>query len=76
MSQIYKDILRELNLKHKDFHMGEVDAMEFLRIGGIRDSIPSVFIDRLLDLDNMEFQRPKYQFKNNKLEKAKNVLFF
>ena len=56
--------------------MGEVDAMEFLRIGGIRDSIPSVFVDRLSELDNMEFQRPKYKFKNHKLEKAKKLLFF
>lgn len=72
---VYKDIIREFNSTGEDIQIGNFEPIEFLRDFSQEQRIKLTYIERLNYLNNSEFKKPKYRFKNKKLEEKKNKLF-
>lgn len=72
---VYNDIIHEFNRSGDDIEIGPFETIEFLRQYQTVTDIRSCYIYRLNDLNNSEFKKPTYKFKNKKLEAKKVKLF-
>lgn len=72
---VYNSIIREFNRSGDDIEIGPFETIEFLRQYKTPDIIETKYINRLNFLNNCEFVKPQYKFKNKILENKKKKLF-
>ena len=72
---IYKDIVGKFNSITEKTPHRRFESIEFLRTFSSEKHIRLLYIEHWKYLEDIEFNKPKYKFKNNKLEKKKCRLF-
>ncbi len=72
---VYKDIVGKFNSITEETPYRRFESIEFLRSFSPERSIRSIYINHWNYLNNTEFKKIKYKFKNKNLERKKDKLF-